>query len=114
MILDVARKMLRALGYDVLTAGSGAEALELFGRQGGEIALVILDIVMPDMGGVDLFNRLKKRSKDVKTLISSGYSVAGQATQLLNRGSNGFIQKPFTLQQLSQKIREILDPQDQE
>ena len=64
---------------------------------------------MPVMSGRDLFERLKKINPDLKTLLSSGYSIDGQAAEILKRGCNGFIQKPFTLDALSQKIREIID-----
>jgi CheY-like chemotaxis protein len=71
--------------------------------------MVVLDMVMPEMSGSETFDRLKKISPDIKILLSSGYSVNGQATEILNRGCNGFIQKPFNLKSFSQKVREVLD-----
>jgi CheY-like chemotaxis protein len=71
--------------------------------------MVILDMIMPVMSGRDLFERLKERDPQIKTLLSSGYSIDGQAAEILKSGCNGFIQKPFTLEALSQKIRDILD-----
>ena len=61
------------------------------------------------MGGGETFDRLKKINPDVKVLLSSGYSIDGQATEILKRGCSGFIQKPFNMKTLSQKIREIFD-----
>ncbi|MCK4790202.1 MAG: response regulator, partial [Desulfobacteraceae bacterium] len=70
---------------------------------------VILDMIMPDMGGGETYGRLKAINPDIKVLLSSGYSIDGQAKEILERGCHGFIQKPFNLKQLSRKIREILD-----
>ncbi|MFP4085815.1 MAG: response regulator [Desulfobacteraceae bacterium] len=72
------------------------------------IDVVILDMVMPDMSGGETYDRLKKMDPHVKVLLSSGYSINGEATQILNRGCDGFIQKPFKMETLSQKIREVL------
>ena len=101
---------LQALGYNVLTAGGGEEAVEIFGRQREMIDLVILDMVMPGMGGGETYDRLKALQSHVKVLLSSGYSIDGQATEILNRGCDGFIQKPFNLKDLSRSIAGILDP----
>jgi len=69
----------------------------------------VLDMIMPDMGGGDTYDVLKKLNSKVKVLLSSGYSIDGQATEILDRGCNGFIQKPFKMKEFSQKLREILD-----
>jgi len=71
--------------------------------------LVILDMIMPKMGGGETFDRLKEIDPDIKVLLSSGYSINGQATEILDRGCSGFIQKPFNIQQLSVRIRGVLD-----
>jgi CheY-like chemotaxis protein len=110
MVVDVARPMLEMLGYEVLTAGSGREALDIFQREKGWIDLVILDMIMPDANGGDIFDRMRAIDSSVTVLLSSGYSLDGQAANILNRGCRGFIQKPFTLDQLSEKIRDILRP----
>jgi two-component system cell cycle sensor histidine kinase/response regulator CckA len=73
------------------------------------VDLVILDMIMPDMSGGETFNRLRAIKPDVKILLSSGYSLNGQASEIMQRGCNGFIQKPFNVKQISRKIREILD-----
>ena len=109
MILRVGAKMLGRIGYTVLTAQTGKVALEIYRRKMDTIALVILDMVMPVMSGQELFEQLKRINPDVRTLLCSGYSIDGQAAEILGRGCNGFIQKPFSLDAISQKIRDILD-----
>jgi DNA-binding NtrC family response regulator len=66
-------------------------------------------MVMPDMSGSETFDHIKKINPDIKVLLSSGYGKNGIATEILDRGCNGFIQKPFNLNQISRKIRKILD-----
>ena len=70
--------------------------------------MVILDMVMPDIGGSEAYDRMKEINPNVKVLFASGYSIDGQAAEILKRGCEGFIQKPFTLNQLSESIRKVL------
>jgi CheY-like chemotaxis protein len=109
MILSAGQQMLERIGYSVLTAASGQNAIRLYDANQAEIDLVVLDMVMPEMSGGDTYDRLKKMNPAVRVLLSSGYSINGQATEILNQGCNGFIQKPFTMKAFSQKVREILD-----
>ncbi len=109
MILDIGRQLMETLGYTILLARSGREAVELYRRRHSAIDAVILDMIMPDMGGADTYDQLKHIDPDIKVLLSSGYSQDGQAQQILNRGCRGFIQKPFKIEELSCKIREVLD-----
>ncbi|PKN63763.1 MAG: hypothetical protein CVU57_17665 [Deltaproteobacteria bacterium HGW-Deltaproteobacteria-15] len=109
-ILTLAGQMLTALGYDVFQAGSGEEALRLYKSHQEEIDLVILDMIMPHMGGGETFDRMRQINPHVKVLLSSGYSLNGQAQEILNRGCDGFIQKPFDLTALSGSLSEILSP----
>lgn len=109
MILGVGRGMLEKIGYRVLTASGGRQAIERFKADPAGIDMVVLDMIMPDMGGGDTYDRLKQIDPDIKVLLSSGYSIDGQAAEILKRGCNGFIQKPFNLRALSHKVREILD-----
>jgi two-component system, cell cycle sensor histidine kinase and response regulator CckA len=108
MILKVNQAMLEKMGYAVLTANAGQAALDLFERSMDRIDMVILDMIMPDMGGGIVFDRLKALLPDVKVLLSSGYSLSEQAEAILARGCAGFIQKPFNMEQLRTKIGEIL------
>jgi two-component system cell cycle sensor histidine kinase/response regulator CckA len=109
MIADIGKRMLEKLGYRVLLADSGSKALEAYKAHGNGIDLVILDMIMPELGGSEVFDKLKAMDPAVRVLLSSGYSINGQASQIMKRGCDGFIQKPFNLAQISKKIREILD-----
>lgn len=108
-ILKVSQEMLQKLGYTVISARSGKEALDIYKDNQDTISLVILDMIMPDMGGGESYDQLKAINPDVKVLLSTGYSIDGQASEILNRGCDGFIQKPFNMRELSQKIRDTLD-----
>jgi PAS domain S-box-containing protein len=109
MIIDVGKPILEQMGYNVLTATGGKEALDIYEKNKQEIGIVVLDMIMPGMGGGDTYDRLKELNPDIKVLLSSGYSINGQATKILERGCDGFIQKPFNVMGLSRKIRGILD-----
>ncbi len=108
IVIEVGQEMLQRLGYTVLVAASGKEALEQCRSHRGAIDLVILDMIMPDMAGMGTYDRLKEEDPDIVVLLSSGYSIDGQATEILKHGCNGFIQKPFSMAALSQKIQEVL------
>jgi PAS domain S-box-containing protein len=108
MIIKVGEELLQELGYEVLSGRSGQEAIELYQKNADKIDLVIMDMIMPGMGGGETFDRLKRINRDIKVLLSSGYSINGQASKILERGCDGFIQKPFNLIQLSDKIQGII------
>jgi PAS domain S-box-containing protein len=108
MVVDIGKEILKKLGYSVIPASGGTEAIGKLKQHKHRIDLVILDMIMPDMSGSETFDNLKAIKPDIKVLLSSGYSIDGQASEILNRGCNGFIQKPFNLKQISRKIREIL------
>jgi PAS domain S-box-containing protein len=108
MIIDVGEQMIQRLGYDVLTATNGKQALEIFREDQEKIDLVVLDMIMPEMNGQDTYQMLKKTKPDVKVLLSSGYTANRHASAILEEGSNGFIQKPFSMGELSRKIDEVL------
>lgn len=108
-VLDVGVQILKNLGYTVFAAGCGKEAIKVYKKNKGKIDLVILDMIMPEIGGGEVYDRLKEIDPNIKVLLSSGYSINGQAKEILKRGCDDFIQKPFHMSELSQKIREILD-----
>lgn len=108
MITDVGRQLLEKLGYTVLTAGSGREAVEIFQKHLNEISLVIIDMIMPGLNGGETYDELKKIDPNIKVLLASGYSINGLAQDILDRGCHGFIQKPFNIKTLSNKIRTVL------
>jgi PAS domain S-box-containing protein len=109
MIIDVGKQLLKMMGYKILTAKNGKEAIDIYKKNMDKIDMVILDMIMPDIGGSEVYDRLKEINPEIKVLLSSGYSINGQATKILNRGCNGFIQKPFNITKLSNKLRKILD-----
>jgi CheY-like chemotaxis protein len=107
VVLEVGQDMLEAMGYRVRTARDGKEAIEVYRKNQDDIDFVLLDMIMPDMGGGDAYDKMKEINPDVEVLLSSGYSIDGQAKEILKRGCNAFIQKPFTMKELSGKIREV-------
>ncbi|MFP4037353.1 MAG: PAS domain S-box protein [Desulfobacteraceae bacterium] len=108
IILDVGAEMLSRLSYVVWKARGGVEAIRMFEENHGNIDLVVLDMIMPDMGGGDVYDRLKSIDPKVKVLLSSGYSIDGKAAEILRRGCDDFIQKPFDMNELSRKIADLL------
>ena len=109
IIIDVAQAMLKELGYRVVVAKSGPDAIQKIKDLGNEIDLVILDIIMPGMDGGKTFDLIRKIHPRMPVLLSSGYAVNRQATEILRRGCNGFIQKPFSITKLSQKVRNTVE-----
>lgn len=107
-VLDVIKPMLEKLGYRVYSATNCIEAINIFTSLHGKIDLVVLDMIMPETGGGEVFDKLKEIDSGVKVLLSSGYSLDGQAAEIIDRGCSGFIQKPYTMKQLSVKIDEII------
>jgi two-component system cell cycle sensor histidine kinase/response regulator CckA len=107
-IIDVGRQLLERMGYTVLVARSGKDSIELYQAHKDAIHIVILDLIMPEMSGGETYDEIKKINPHVKVLLSSGYSKDSRATEILARGCNGFIQKPYTMKGLSLRIREIL------
>ncbi len=107
--IQVEKLMLRELGYQVVPALSGKEAIELYKEKMVDLDLVALDMIMPEMNGKDTYDALKKINPEVKVLLVSGYSLNKQIEELMEKGCNGFIQKPFDIKQLSLKLREVLE-----
>ena len=108
-ILAVSEEMLKQMGYKVYRARSGKEAQEVFMRHQHEIDLAILNMIMPGMHGGEVYDRLKQINPAVKTLLVSGYNLHGLANEILQRGCDGFLQKPFNVEELSSRLRQILD-----
>jgi len=108
MIVDVGEHILNNSGYDVVSAKSGKEAIEVYKENHSRIDMVILDMILPDMGGGDTYDRLKEINPGVKVLLASGYDIDYQGRDIMERGCDGFIQKPFNMNELLEKIRGIL------
>ena len=109
MIIEIGRKMIFVLGYKVVTAHSGREAVSIYKQNPNAFDIVVLDMIMPEMSGGETFTRLKEINPAVKVLLSSGYSIDGQAKDILMLGCKAFIQKPFNINELSQKLRGVLE-----
>lgn len=109
MVIEGCREMLTKMGYNVTIARNGKDAIEIYKDNQDKIDIVIIDMIMPELSGGETYDRLKEMNPDINVLLSSGYSINGQATEILERGCNGFIQKPFNLNVMSMKLREILD-----
>lgn len=108
MILDLAREILRRFGYSVLTASDGEEAVRLYRDQSREIALVVLDMVMPGLDGRAVFRRLLEINPAVKVIILSGYSHDRDAADLVQQGASGFVQKPYRVAELVKVVGEVV------
>jgi len=109
IVLEVNRELLESMGYKVFTTGSGQEGIAVYLENRNKIDLVILDMVMPGMLGGEVFDRLREINPEVKVLLSSGYSLNGDAQHIMDRGCNGFLQKPFQIEKLSRTVREMLE-----
>jgi CheY-like chemotaxis protein len=108
MTVDVSELILKTSGYDVVSAKSGKEAIEVYKENHSRIDMVILDMILPDMGGGDTYDRLKEINPEIKVLLASGYDIEYQGRDIMERGCDGFIQKPFNMNELLEKIRGIL------
>ncbi len=109
VLREVGRELLESLGYRILTAENGREALKICKQRGTEIALVITDIVMPKMGGEELLHELRRRGQPTKVLAITGYAAESVPEGLLRLGFADVIQKPFELEVLAQSVRRILE-----
>lgn len=108
-VRTLAEMALIAVGYKVLTANHGAEALKLLDDANGTVDLILIDVVMPGMSGPELAELAKRRRPNVKALFTSGYTDDSIACQVGRAGEFHFIQKPYTITQLTRKVREVLD-----
>lgn len=112
IIRETASAMLQALGYEVLVANNGVDAVEIYKREFARIRLVLLDVVMSKLSGPETYFALKNINSDVKIVFSSGYAFDNGAHELLIEGVFGFIQKPFRRNDLYKIIEKTLSPQE--
>ena len=110
IIIGVGKQMLERLGFSVITARNGREAVEVYKNSPGGVDLVLLDMIMPGMEAGETYDQLKAINPAIKVILSSGYSLDQKASKIMDRGCNGFIQKPFNMKNLKEKIGEILKP----
>ena len=107
VVIETASDMLRELGYHVSICRNGKEAVEFYEKESDKVDLVILDKIMPIMGGLETFIKMKEIRSDVKVILASGYSDE-QAQDILDEGVQGFVQKPYSLATISQAIAKAL------
>ncbi len=109
ILRDIGRDILETFGYTVLLAPDGESALELYKERRKDISLVILDLIMPGMGGKQCFEKLLKINPDAKVVIASGYSINGHTKDALKAGAKAFVSKPYELNKMLQAVRSVLD-----
>ena len=107
MLREVAKLMLTKCGYEVILAENGAEAIEIFKERQQEIKAILLDMSMPKMSGKEAFIEIKKINKNAKIIMNSGLKQDKRLIEVMNMGADGFIQKPYTFENLANKIKEI-------
>lgn len=108
MVRDMGRDMLRFLGYQIITAENGQQAIEKFGQNKDAINLVIIDLLMPKMNGVACFQKIREVREDVPVVISSGISDMDNIEKLKKLGVTRFLDKPYTLQGLRETVEAVL------
>lgn len=108
MVANLARDILLRFGYSVLVVNSGREAIDLYRQRTRDIAAVVLDMVMPEMDGGEVFQRLRAVNPDVKVIVSTGCDCAPDIDKILQQGATGFIQKPFRIAELAEAVSEAV------
>ncbi len=111
LVRDVTKRMMERSGYSVLTTANGIEALNLYVEEKDGISLVILDLIMPEMGGKQCLEKLREIDPNVKILVTSGYCVDGVVKEVTESGARGFVCKPYNSEQMLTAVREALDSQ---
>jgi DNA-binding response OmpR family regulator len=109
-VLEVTRMILEHFGFNVLTARGGQEACIVFEEHAAEIQVVVLDLTMPDMSGVEVFKRLRLHRSEVPVLFASGYTENSMPAELANQPCTGFLQKPYQAAGLLAKVQTLIRP----
>ncbi|MEA3435359.1 MAG: histidine kinase N-terminal 7TM domain-containing protein [Thermodesulfobacteriota bacterium] len=108
-VMEVSRAMAKKIGYHVLEAETGKEAVDIARNFDGQIDLAMLDIVLPDIRGEKVYELIMEARPDLKVIVYSGYSINGPAQEILDAGAQCFIQKPYTFKALSKTLKEVLE-----
>jgi two-component system cell cycle sensor histidine kinase/response regulator CckA len=108
-VLAVSKTILESLGYKVYGVKNGEEAVALYREKKDEVDLIVLDMIMPGLSGAETFDRIRELNPAAKIILSSGYSLNSQAQQIMNKGCQGFIKKPFNVAGIAGKVREVLE-----
>jgi CheY-like chemotaxis protein len=109
LILELAGSILKSQGHETILCADGYTAIDLYQKESEQIDLVILDMMMPNISGVETFAALRAINPSARIMLSSGYSKDGQAQSLLDAGAVDFVQKPFTISQLTLKVSQALN-----
>ena len=108
-VRELGARILTKYGYTVLKVENGREGLDLFKKERSQISLVILDLIMPEMGGTECLKELLKIDPQVKVLVASGYSADASVKETIQMGAKGFVTKPFRVRELLRDVRKVLD-----
>jgi two-component system cell cycle sensor histidine kinase/response regulator CckA len=111
-VVEVCCEMLETLGYEVVVASSGMEAIKIMDKDEDKIDLVILDMVMPGMNGAETYDVIRRIRPDIRVLVSSGYSREEELKKMIEKGCDGFMLKPFDVAMLSEKLRSVFNPME--
>lgn len=107
MIREIARDMLNHMGYEVLVAKDGQEALEIYREKCSEIDIIMVDLIMPKMNGLVCFQKLKEINKDVPIIVASGLGELNKKQSILKMGAAGYLEKPYTIRSLSEVFSKV-------
>jgi CheY-like chemotaxis protein len=108
LVRELARDILKRHGFTVLMASGGEDAVERYRQNRDQIAAVVLDILMPDVDGVEAFRRIREINPEARVIISSGYDEGHAAETLLQQGASAFVQKPYRIAELLRVVREVI------
>lgn len=108
-VLNITERALGGAGYRTISADGGEKGVAIFERHADDINLVVLDIMMPEMDGLEVFNLIRKIRPDIKVVICSGFSMDGMAMEMMEGGAKAFVQKPFKVAHICEVVRQVLD-----
>lgn len=108
MIREIAQDMLNHMGYNVIMAQDGVEAVEIFKEKGHEIDLVLVDLIMPRMNGVVCFQKIKEINKDIPIIVASGLGELSKKKSILEMGAAGYLEKPYSIKALNEIFSNVL------
>jgi two-component system, cell cycle sensor histidine kinase and response regulator CckA len=109
LVADLARDILQRFGYSVLVVNNGREAIDLYRQRSRDIAAVVLDMIMPEMDGCEVFQRLRAVNPQVRVIVSTGCDRAPDIDAMLQQGAAGFLQKPFRIAELAEAVAEAVE-----
>ena len=109
-IREIGEELLTLLGYNVLLAESSERAEEILAAETPNIALVLLDLIMPGLGGGETFQRLRAVDPTIKVLLATGHGADAEVRDLIDQGCVGYIQKPYTMADLKSRIARVIEP----